>query len=272
MRRTIEPYLSGDTFRLNCDYILDETNFNNWPDLSLVKENSSIFVKTDYLPLFYILSKNIKEKFVLVTHNSDYLTNLLTDEQCNELLSKCKWFGQNNNNNRINSIPIGIANAQYPHGNPDNIFRLLPSNSDDLYKLFYKSRLNMVFMSIKTDTNKKVRETALKHFTKLGIVNNNNLAWHEYICVLQNTYFCVCPEGNGPDTHRIWEALYSGCIPIALSTTTPDLLKDLPVLQVDNWESITIDKLVKHLEEIRKGTYKFEKLFYPYWKNKLLEN
>jgi len=124
-------------------------------------------------------------------------------------------------------------------------------------------------MGISLDTNTKLREPVLDHFKKLGIVNNNSLRWDKYINVLQNSYFCVCPEGNGPDTHRIWEALYSGCIPIVLSTTTPDLLEDLPVLKVDNWESITIQKLIKELDTIRKRTYKFEKLFYPFWKKQL---
>ena len=36
----------------------------------------------------------------------------------------------------------------------------------------------------------------------------------EYERDLLTSNFVLCPEGNGIDTHRVWEALYSGSIPI----------------------------------------------------------
>ena len=35
--------------------------------------------------------------------------------------------------------------------------------------------------------------------------------------------FVVAPLGNGPDSHRIWETLYAGSIPIIF---------DIPLLQL----------------------------------------
>lgn len=39
----------------------------------------------------------------------------------------------------------------------------------------------------------------------------------EYIEVMEETIFCLCPSGSGPNSIRIWEAIKFGCIPIILS-------------------------------------------------------
>ena len=35
-----------------------------------------------------------------------------------------------------------------------------------------------------------------------------------YYLNLKKSKFCICPEGNGPDCHRLWESLYLDVIPI----------------------------------------------------------
>jgi hypothetical protein len=39
----------------------------------------------------------------------------------------------------------------------------------------------------------------------------------EYIEVMQETVFCLCPSGSGPNSIRLWEAAAFGCIPVVLS-------------------------------------------------------
>lgn len=60
-----------------------------------------------------------------------------------------------------------------------------------------------------------------------------------YLRRLRSSAFVVCPEGNGKDTHRLWETLYMGGIPIVKRNPYMfDLLNELPVLQVSNWSQI----------------------------------
>ena len=52
----------------------------------------------------------------------------------------------------------------------------------------------------------------------------------------------VCPAGNGVDTHRLWETLYSGRIPITVVVgeyKIYELYKQLPIILLNN-----IDQLV----------------------------
>ncbi len=39
----------------------------------------------------------------------------------------------------------------------------------------------------------------------------------EYIDVMQESVFCLCPSGSGPNSIRLWEAIEFGCIPVVLS-------------------------------------------------------
>ena len=75
--------------------------------------------------------------------------------------------------------------------------------------------------------------------------------------------FILCPIGNGIDTHRIWEAIYSGSIPIVKKHITFSYLEGINSLQVDKFENITEKMLNDFLNE--KRTQNFDKLKIEYW-------
>lgn len=39
----------------------------------------------------------------------------------------------------------------------------------------------------------------------------------QYIEVMENTVFCLCPSGSGPNSIRLWEAIEFGCVPVLIS-------------------------------------------------------
>jgi len=46
----------------------------------------------------------------------------------------------------------------------------------------------------------------------------------EYIRVLEESVFCICPSGSGPNSIRLWEAIAFGCIPVVISDDYDDSL------------------------------------------------
>ncbi len=57
-----------------------------------------------------------------------------------------------------------------------------------------------------------------------------------FMSQLRTHDFVLCPRGNGVDTHRLWETLYMGGIPIVRRRDCwLPLLTDLPVVVVDEW-------------------------------------
>ena len=68
--------------------------------------------------------------------------------------------------------------------------------------------------------------------------------------------FVLCPQGNGIDTHRIWEALLAKVVPVIIENDFSRNLKNLgiPVLILKNW-----DELDSFTEDYINETYmKFE--------------
>ena len=84
--------------------------------------------------------------------------------------------------------------------------------------------------------------------------------------------FVICPEGNGIDTHRLWETLYSKGIPIVEKNDLMfNKLKDLPILWTTDYSEITEEYLENKYKEISQKTYHFEKLFLTKYSDKCIE-
>ena len=62
---------------------------------------------------------------------------------------------------------------------------------------------------------------------------------------LKEYEFCICPEGNGVDSHRLWEALYLKTVPIVIDSEFTNILKkqEVPLVVLENWEDFDINKL-----------------------------
>ena len=91
--------------------------------------------------------------------------------------------------------------------------------------------------------------------------------------VMKNYKFILSPPGAGEDTHRTWEALYIGTIPIVKKSNLNELYEDLPVLVIDDWNIITKELLENEFEKIqekkRNNEYNMEKLYMNYWLRKV---
>jgi hypothetical protein len=49
----------------------------------------------------------------------------------------------------------------------------------------------------------------------------------------------ACPAGEGVDTHRFWETLYLGSVPIVLRGQLSAMYENLPVIQLNAWTDLT---------------------------------
>jgi hypothetical protein len=62
----------------------------------------------------------------------------------------------------------------------------------------------------------------------------------EHVERLAKYKYCLCPEGNGVDTHRLWEALLLGSIPIVKNTAFTRVIQhytrgEIPMIIMDSW-------------------------------------
>tara|TARA_B110000858_G_C17747453_1_gene448029 strand:- start:401 stop:1231 length:831 start_codon:yes stop_codon:yes gene_type:complete len=267
-------YIQGDTisncigsllfFKINYfeTYIKNFTNNNNFTSNILKKfpkNKPLIFVtKIELLNQFY--SKVIpllNRKFILITHYSDKQAGFHNKILKHRLL--IKWYGQNMGiiSKKTEAIPIGLENMYWKRTN----LEIIKNNSRN-----NKNKLLYLNFSLHTysDRNKIMNIILDKGFKK-----NDKLSWNDYIKDLSEHKFCISPRGNGVDSHRTWECLYLGVIPIVKNSVHMSYFKDLPILFIDNYDNISIEYLNKVYDEFQNKKFNLEKLDIKYWESKI---
>mgnify|MGYP000161873584 CR=1 FL=1 len=108
---------------------------------------------------------------------------------------------------------------------------------------------------------------------KKDMLNPLQTHWQSQLFNLKIYKYCFCPRGNGIDTHRIWEALYMGCIPVVKKHTT-HLFENsnLPILFVEDWDKITQQLLDDTIERFKTMNFNYDKLTLEYWKQLVFSN
>lgn len=87
---------------------------------------------------------------------------------------------------------------------------------------------------------------------------------------LRNLCFVLCPPGNGLDTHRVWEVLCLGRIPIIEDLPINRVYEGLPVWIVKDWKEfmrLNPEQLkAKRTEFVERwSTFDFQRLKLNYW-------
>lgn len=62
--------------------------------------------------------------------------------------------------------------------------------------------------------------------------------------------FVVAPPGHGLDTHRAWEVLALGSVPVVLSSSLDALYSEFPVVMIDSWDEVRTGALERWRAQI----------------------
>ncbi len=231
-RPTSDPYISGDSLRKFSDHVFDETKTI---DFKKIKKGDTLFLKTDLLDIFFNNFHNqINENYILITHNSDREINKKEFSFLDDKI--IHWFTQNlciENNDKISALPIGLENKRYMNNPNYLVFKR---------KEFQEIKNVKIMCAINPNTNRE-RKDILKMIKDNKKIDNNLFKSHkDYIVNLSKHHFNICPPGNGADTHRFWETLLLGVIPIVVLTTHTQNFKNLgvPALYLREWNQLNL--------------------------------
>jgi hypothetical protein len=110
------------------------------------------------------------------------------------------------------------------------------------------------------------REKIISVLSTNGIPKMQNIEPSEYFTELPSYKFVVSPEGNGVDTHRTYEALMAGCIPIVEHNPyIENMYEGCPILYTFDYSEITPEYLEQKYSEMIDKSYTFSKLFLSYY-------
>lgn len=221
-----------------------------------------------------------KEKFILITHNSDgnitlnpkrFNSGSSNDCDINNIeipSNLIKWYGQNVDiiHEKIESIPIGLENSIW--------FKEIEKEQKILKKrIADKKCINLMYVCHNINTNPTERTEPYQIFKDSSWVtleygvNGNN--FDNYLDKIHSHKFVLCPEGNGIDTHRTWETLYVGSIPIEKRNLNNKFYSDLPICFIDKWSDISEDFLNKEYDRITNTKWDLKKMDFFYWENEI---
>jgi len=244
----------------NCEGIIFDgfKNIEHLPEK--IHKVKSLFVYTYALDMFFDkIYPLLKKPYIIVTHNSD---NEISDKYIDYLNSEKikRWYSQNINfkHPKLISIPIGIANSQWEHGNLQLLDKIrnenLPKNN-----LVYKN------FDVKTSINRRLGVLEKTN----NIMLTRNRKQEDYLRDIAFSKFNICPMGNGIDTHRMWESIYLGSIPIVQNCINTSFYRELPILEIEDWSCLNEKYLNEKYDEIMSKKYNYRKIDLEYWKKEI---
>ena len=276
-------YVSSRGILKSCD-IYNRKIGSSDPNLDLdvylnIQENDIVYVCNSAIENFF---KNIfpliKHKFILVSGDSDVS---MPFEGYNEYLESEKlvvWFSQNltANHPKLKHLPIGLdyhtlskLNEMHPWGNgmlpveQDNLLENISKKTAPLELRLFGCYINFHFPYWGINQRGDRQECLAKVPKELCYFEpeySNRVSTWEKMSIFK---FVICPYGGGLDTHRLWEALVLGCIPIIKTSGLDPLFEDLNVCIVKSWDELTQEFLIEYLKNMKPRNQK--KLTLEFW-------
>lgn len=232
--------ITGDRIIQFCDFIITDRNQYNY-NTNLMKYNQNVLLVNDFqnvniqkinkyiedkqtkqIRLFvfidnmenfmkYILPHlNNKYEYILYSHNGDYPFDNKYIEIINDPKIKMV-YAQNINvqSSKVKMLPIGLARDMFQHGDINTMY-------EKMVTTYKNKKTKNIYININESTHplrKEVMNNIRKNSSKWEI-QPGNVSFAKYLEDLSQYKFCLCIRGNGIDTHRFWESLYMGVIPV----------------------------------------------------------
>jgi len=240
------------------------------PDIAYIKIDT---VKLSRPILWRGKVHTIRPAKTWVTGHGDYGVSVDVYDRYN---SNCKrWFTVNKECEARNlfALPLGITNDC-----DDSPIHRIYGNTRIMCEAVNNPRTikNTVYLNFSIRTYPVLRKhvyTLFHNQTWVTVGNPENTleGRKRFLQEIRSHKFVLCPRGNGVDTHRLWETLYMGSIPIVERHLALKEFEDLPVCWVNKWEEVTPSFLESEYQRITSRTdWNLNKLKFSYWKDKLI--
>jgi hypothetical protein len=224
--------ISGRSLALEC-------NWNccpRYPDLrrfsyTQARYGDRVFINIDFIRIFLssIIQWGIRgKKFIIACQNSDTQFNHTWLARLRPYALHIYTINSVIQDPMITTIPIGFG---------DWSLDIIPDIKASA------PRTIEILAGFIVSTNPRARQPCLESMQKdpraLTDITKTKQEYYERLCI---TKYVVCPEGQGHDTHRVYESIYFGAVPILLKPSVlAHLYKDMPIRWVDSWDSIELN-------------------------------
>jgi hypothetical protein len=238
LRKSSFPFLSSDTY-----YFLADLRIENLFDISSLKystENSIIYLNGNAISV--IFPSLIEE---LEARNIRSQKLIIGDSDCSPTLSQLadlsKYFHSIYSVNlketpreNVYNLPLGLESRRYRSAGQMRDFRKIPN--------FDPEKRNIPILVAWNDkTFQEERVSARKTLAGSPLVTQieERVPARLVHKMMRSAKLVPSPRGNGLDTHRFWESLYLGALPIILCKNELKNMRDWPYVCVESWEELS---------------------------------
>lgn len=322
--RSSSPFLSGNGFRSSkhvhhvCD---DHNKCSMYPDR--VSNGSCVFVKTDFFDFFVKdVVPRIKGSYIIISHNGDmsapdgqndaprlgypsYVTSdLLSKEyKAGRLIAhhgQNIWWKDKASGVRpsyLHCLPIGLENRMYKIGSNLNVYiealekYIIMKSPLTIQEKSTKSLLLVAFYP-KSRVPDRAKVLNIIDSGKGKWFNVTDLDHSQWLEGITTHKFVLAPFGHGLDTHRVYEILLMGGIPVMRKSTISSCYDDsdnsyyhatnssigsssrgsLPIVWLDSWHDLTKERLDREwnrLSIMPDDHWDHKRLFLDHWLNRI---
>lgn len=217
-------------------YDVDKFDYTDFNNPKLVYVNSSLINKSKPKLIESNLISKLKRfsnKFDLILHNSDQ-----DFEEVNLDLLKIENLDRIYTQNiaihhpRVVPLPIGIANSFWSHGNLETLCSVINIKTDKVNNIYNN-------FTIEGGMRPEYRVSCFNAAKELNLKTQTSKPYKQFLEELASFKYCLCPSGNGLDTHRFWECLYLKVVPIVKRKPLYEhFAKIFPVIILDDWKEL----------------------------------
>ena len=256
--KTNSPFISGDSFSNACDvaiYGKKEISFEQ------LEKANSIFCPSERLEDFIEDYGQVISAKILVFGNTDRDFYQLKSDFPPSV--KVVYLQNSHiSNGFFRTLPIGIENLRYGRNGQLALFKEGYAKQEKNGKILlgpfsptHPERVDLDFWRTIQDP-------------RLQIVSNY-LQPKAHASLASMFQFIACPRGNGTDTHRFWETLYRGAVPVVKRSAWSQSISELgiPMVQLESWD---FDEFIAQSENMRPVSINPESiplLWMKYWES-----
>lgn len=251
--------VNGDALRGFCDHLFwHNAAPRENPDF---RHGDVIFCKIDEAWRLFRALRRTRKRIVLVTGEGDKPVDAALWDQKPPQVGH--WFGTNLFVDHPNATPIPLG-----LGNQGGTVTL---SWEEIQRSAQVKRRKLLYANFGAGSNPSVRGPLLEWLGKpeqVWITRNAHGASAGktgYLEGLHSHHFVFCPPGNGEDTHRMWEALYCGAIPVVRESPALREFLDLPILAVPDLRGLSEAFLEEILADRAGKQPSLGKLDSQYW-------
>lgn len=205
-------------------------------EVSKLKESKVLYCRSSELKSFLEEFNTLLTDKIIVSGGTDedFLVNDLQVRGIRRLYLQNSHFSDN----RITfTLPIGIEDLSLAINGLPELLRARKDTKQKQILIGPFSRSHPVRDQIARDISPS------KHVS----TQQSLMSPTRYAKVAYRHLLIACPRGNGEDTHRFWESLYRGSLPIVQGSAWSESLLQMgiPVIEIDSWTNENLERVLE---------------------------